>query len=124
MIACALAALGLGTVYARCAAVAGQGFGAELRKAEYQKIQEFSFANTDHFQTASLVTRLTGDITILQNVICNGLRPLIRGPTMMVTAFFMACLLNGKLAAIFLIAIPLLAVCLFFYSAKAAPPLR
>ena len=59
MAACAAAALVFGVGSARFAAVCGQGFGAELRKAEYQKIQHFAFANTDRFQTSSLVTRLT-----------------------------------------------------------------
>ena len=75
MIVCALISLLLGVMYARLAAKAGQGFGAELRKAEYQKIQSFSFSNMDHFSTPSLITRLTSDITIMQNAICNGIRP-------------------------------------------------
>ena len=90
MIICALLSLGLGLLYAKTAAKAGQGFGYELRKAQYQKIQEFSFKNTDHFSTSSLVTRLTSDVTILQNAICNGIRPLVRAPFMMLTALTMA----------------------------------
>ena len=60
---CALLALLFGAGSARFAAVCGQGLGAELRKEEYRKIQAFSFANTDRFQTSSLVTRLTSDVT-------------------------------------------------------------
>ena len=121
MIICALLSLGLGLLYAKTAAKAGQGFGYELRKAQYQKIQEFSFKNTDHFSTSSLVTRLTSDVTILQNAICNGIRPLVRAPFMMLTALTMAILINDKLAVVFLIAIPVLATCLIIIMSKVRP---
>ena len=121
MIICALLSLGLGLLYAKTAAKAGQGFGYELRKAQYLKIQEFSFKNTDHFSTSSLVTRLTSDVTILQNAICNGIRPLVRAPFMMLTALTMAILINAKLAVVFLIAIPVLATCLIIIMSKVRP---
>ena len=121
MIICALLSLGLGLLYAKTAAKAGQGFGYELRKAQYQKIQEFSFKNTDHFSTSSLVTRLISDVTILQNAICNGIRPLVRAPFMMLTALTMAILINAKLAVVFLIAIPVLATCLIIIMSKVRP---
>lgn len=121
MIICALLSLGLGLLYAKTAAKAGQGFGYELRKAQYQKIQEFSFKNTDHFSTSSLVTRLTSDVTILQNAICNGIRPLVRAPFMMLTALTMAILINAKLAVVFLIAIPVLVTCLIIIMSKVRP---
>lgn len=121
MIICALLSLGLGLLYAKTAAKAGHGFGYELRKAQYQKIQEFSFKNTDHFSTSSLVTRLTSDVTILQNAICNGIRPLVRAPFMMLTALTMAILINAKLAVVFLIAIPVLATCLIIIMSKVRP---
>lgn len=121
MIICALLSLGLGLLYAKTAAKAGQGFGYELRKAQYQKIQEFSFKNTDHFSTSSLVTRLTSDVIILQNAICNGIRPLVRAPFMMLTALTMAILINAKLAVVFLIAIPVLATCLIIIMSKVRP---
>lgn len=121
MIICALLSLGLGLLYAKTAAKAGQGFGYELRKAQYQKIQEFSFKNTNHFSTSSLVTRLTSDVTILQNAICNGIRPLVRAPFMMLTALTMAILINAKLAVVFLIAIPVLATCLIIIMSKVRP---
>ena len=121
MIICALLSLGLGLLYAKTAAKAGQGFGYELRKAQYQKIQEFSFKNTDHFSTSSLVTRLTSDVTIFQNANCNGIRPLVRAPFMMLTALTMAILINAKLAVVFLIAIPVLATCLIIIMSKVRP---
>ena len=80
-----------------------QGLGAELRKAEYRKIQEFSFSNTDKFSTSSLVTRLTSDVTLIQNAVSNGIRPLIRAPLMMVTGMILSFLLNAKLALVFFV---------------------
>ena len=121
MVFCALVSLALGAVYARLAALAGQGFGAELRRAAYQKVQSFSFSNIDRFSTSSLVTRLTSDVAVLQNAVCNGIRPLVRGPVMMVTALTMSILLNAQLALIFAVAIPLLAAALFLILRKLRP---
>lgn len=121
MLVCALVSLSLGLLYARFAARAGQGFGAELRKAEYRRVQGFSFSNLDHFSTASLITRLTSDVTILQNAVCNGIRPMVRGPVMMVMALIMSILLSPKLAVVFMIAMPVLAVGLFFIIRTLSP---
>ncbi len=121
MIACALIALAMGAIHARCNARAGQGFGAELRKAEFEKLQSFSFSNMDHFSTSSLVTRLTSDITVLQNALGNGIRPMIRGPVMMVTALIMAVILNPSLAIVFLVALPALGICLFLILRRLRP---
>ena len=79
---CALAALVIGIASARFSALCGQGLGAELRKAEYQKLQEFSFGNMDHFRVSSLITRLTGDVTTIQNSVSTGMRPACRAPFM------------------------------------------
>ena len=65
MVLCALVSLALGAVYARLAALAGQGFGAELRQAEYQKVQSFSFSNIDRFSTSSLVTTKSSSCIIM-----------------------------------------------------------
>ena len=121
MIACALIALAMGAIHARCNALAGQGFGAELRKAEFEKLQSFSFSNMDHFSTSSLVTRLTSDITVLQNALGNGIRPMIRGPVMLVTALIMAVILNPSLAIVFLVALPALGICLFLILRRLRP---
>lgn len=121
MIACALISLALGAVYARLAAEAGQGFGAELRKAEFQKIQGFSFSNLDHFSTPSLITRLTSDITIMQNAVCNGMRPMVRGPFMLLMALAMTLSMSWQLALVFLVAAPVLAFCLFLILRKLRP---
>ena len=121
MIACALIALAMGAIHARCNALAGQGFGAELRKAEFEKLPSFSFSHMDHFSTSSLVTRLTSDITVLQNALGNGIRPMIRGPVMMVTALIMAVILNPSLAIVFLVALPALGICLFLILRRLRP---
>lgn len=121
MVACALVSLLLGALYARFAARAGQGFGAELRKAEYRKVQGFSFSNMDHFSAPSLITRLTSDITILQNTVCNGIRPVVRGPVMLVMALVMSITLSPKLALVFVTALPVLATCLFLILRQLGP---
>lgn len=124
MIACALISLVLGILYARYAATAGQGFGAELRKEEFKRVQSFSFANSDHFSTSSLITRLTSDVTILQTAISNGVRPLVRSPVMLLTALIMTFMINAKLAIVFLIAIPILTIGLCFIIHKVGPLYR
>lgn len=124
MIACSLMALLLGVLYARYASTAGQGFGAELRKAEFKKVQEFSFANTDKFSTSSLITRLTSDVTILQTAISNGIRPIVRSPVMLLTALVLTFSINAYLAIVFLIAIPVLTIGLFYIIHKVGPLYR
>lgn len=121
MVVCACIAYVLGVLYARFAATAGQGFGAELRKDEFEKVQNFSFANTDHFSTSSLITRLTSDVIIIQNAICNGIRPLVRAPFMLLLALFFTFTINAKLALIFLISTPILAIGLFVIVRKVGP---
>lgn len=121
MVVCALLALLLGALYARFAARAGQGFGAALREAEYKKMQSFSFSNMDHFSTPSLITRLTSDVTILQNAICNGIRPMVRGPFMMVVALALSISMSLKLAVVFFVALPVLGTALFLILRKLSP---
>lgn len=124
MIACAICALGLGTIYSRFAAKAGQGIGAELRKDEFEKVQNFSFKNTDHFSTSSLMTRLTSDVAIIQNTISNGIRPIVRAPSMLVMGLIMTFTMNAKLAAVFCVTAPLLAIGLYFIVNKVGPLYR
>ena len=121
MVVCACIAYVLGVLYARFAATAGQGFGAELRKDEFEKVQNFSFANTDHFSTSSLITRLTSDVISIQNAICNGIRPLVRAPFMLLLALFFTFTINAKLALIFLISTPILGIGLFVIVRKVGP---
>ena len=113
MCVCAVIAMVLGVGSARFSALCGHGLAAEVRKAEYTKIQSFSFANRDRFQTESLVTRLTSDVTTIQNAVINGLRPGVRSPIMMITALCMSFLINARLALVFLVAAPALGFLLF-----------
>ena len=121
MVACALIALVLGVGSARFAALTGQGLGAELRKAEYEKLQGYSFANIDHFRSSSLVTRLTSDVTNIQNAVSMGMRPFCRGPMMLVVATGVAFSINHTLAIVFFVALPLLATALFVITMKVRP---
>lgn len=118
---CALIALVLGIGSARFAALAGQGLGAELRKAEYEKISQYSFSNLDHFRTSSLVTRLTGDVNNIQNAVSMGLRPFCRGPVMLVAATAAVYSMNRRLSLVFFAALPVLGAGLFLITRKTGP---
>lgn len=89
-------------------------FAADLRMDVFKKIQKFSFANIDQFSTGSLVTRLTNDITQMQNMVNMALRMMLRAPGMLIGAVLMAFAMNAKLAAIILVVVPLLALALYF----------
>lgn len=121
MVLCGVLALVLGIGSARFSALAGQGLGAQLRQAEYEKLQKYSFANIDHFQVSSLVTRLTSDVTNIQNTVSTGMRPFCRGPVMLVAATTVAFSINRELAVVFLVALPLLACLLFLITMKVRP---
>ena len=112
MVICAIAALILGVGSARFSAIAGQGLGANIRKEEYQKLQSYSFSNIDHFSVSSLVTRLTSDVTNIQNAVSTGMRPFGRSPVMLIFATTLAFRINSTLAFVFLVALPVLAVLL------------
>ena len=112
MAVCAVAALILGVGSARFSALAGQGLGANIRKAEYEKLQSYSFSNIDHFSVSSLVTRLTSDVTNIQNAVSTGMRPFGRSPVMLIFATTLAFQINSTLALVFLVALPVLAVLL------------
>lgn len=99
---------GIGGAY--FAAKAAISFAADLRSDVFKKVQGFSFQNIDAFSTGSLVTRLTNDITQVQNVIMMGLRMLLRAPGMLIGAVIMAFIMNPQLAMILLVVIPLLAI--------------
>lgn len=90
-------------------AKAAVSFAADLRKDAFDKVQTFSFANLDRFSTGSLVTRLTNDITQVQNLINMALRMMLRAPGMLIGALIMAFVMNAQLALIVLVVIPLLA---------------
>ncbi|MCI8495514.1 MAG: ABC transporter ATP-binding protein [Lachnospiraceae bacterium] len=116
-----VAVLGLiaGMLGAKYAASASAGLARNLRGSMFENIQSFSFANIDKFSTAGLVTRLTTDVTNIQNAYQMILRMCVRAPFSMVTAMIMAFLINGKLASIYLIAVLALGGCLFLIMNKA-----
>lgn len=121
MVLMALVSLMFGALGGRLAAVAGMGFAKNVRKTLFDKIQEFSFSNIDKFSTASLVTRLTTDVTNTQNAFMMLIRMAARAPIMLIGATAMAISINTKLAMIFLIAIPVLGCALFFIIKNAHP---
>lgn len=102
-------------------AKASVGFAAELRKDVFAKVQEFSFANIDKFSTGSLVTRLTNDITQLQNIINMGLKMAFRAPGMLIGALIMAIAMNPSLATVIAVVIPVLVIALVLVMRKAFP---
>lgn len=121
MLACAVTSLVLGFFYARFASRASVGLGANLRQAEYEKIQRYAFGNLDHYQTSSLVTRMTTDITVIQNAMANGFRPCVRGPMMLIMSLFYAFSLNRDLAMVFVCILPVLAVALGVITWRVSP---
>ena len=120
MVLMALVALALGVGAAVLASKAGMGFGANLRAAEYRQVQRFSFANIEHFSTASLITRLTNDVSSLQMTLMMGMRMLVRAPVMLVTALVMA-LISTRLSQVFLVVIPLLVLGVALVLGKVGP---
>ena len=120
----ALVSLGLGAGGAICSSVAGQGFGAGLRKAEYDHIQEYAFSNIEKFSTASLITRLTNDANNMQMTLTMGMRLLVRAPVMLVAALVLSIRISLQLSSVFLVALPLLAVLVATILVKAGPLFR
>lgn len=108
----------LGTVFSTFAA---QGFGFTLRKRLYDKIQTFSFANIDKFSTASLITRLTTDVNMTQNVYRMLIHMCVRSPFMMIAGTVMAFQINAEMAVLFLVAIPVIAGGIILISSMAYP---
>lgn len=121
MAGCAVLALILGIGSARFSALAGQGLGANIRQAEYEKLQSYSFANIDHFRVSSLVTRLTSDVTNIQNSVSTGMRPFGRSPVMLIFASSVAFTINRTLALVFFVALPILAVLLIIIIMNVRP---
>lgn len=100
----------------------GNGFAAEIRDAEYVKIQSFAFSNLDHFTTPSLITRLTSDVTVIQNAITPGVRSIFRAPIMLISGVIMATLMSKELAIVFFVAVPILFILLYLI-VKSLPPI-
>lgn len=110
---------GVGGAY--FSAKASVNFGADLRQDLYNKVQKYSFANIDKFQTGSLVTRLTNDVTQMQNMVNMLLRMCLRAPGMMIGAIIMAVIMNARLALILAVIMPFMIIVLFFLIKYAFP---
>ena len=121
LVVLAMAALAFGALSGHYAAVASAGFAKNLRKRMFYKVQDFSFLNIDHFSTSSLVTRMTTDITNVQNAYQMIIRVAVRAPIMLVMAFFMAFKVNSELATIYLWVIPILGIALAFIMTHVHP---
>ena len=121
MVVVALLAGVCGLGYSHFSAKAAMGFGANLREAEYAHLQQYAFANLDEFESSSLVTRLTTDITVIQNAFVMGVRPLLRSPVMLVAGLVLACAMSARLAVVFFVILPFLAVALGLIVHHVAP---
>lgn len=121
MVVFAIVSFILGMITAKSTAKAGRGLGYELRKQEYQKIQEFTFANLDEFRINSLITRMTNDIQIISDSFCQMLRPILRAPLQLVFATIFALLISKELTIVFAVAVPLLGISLLIIILNARP---
>lgn len=118
-----MAALSLifGALAGRFSAIAAMGFAKNLRGALFRKVQSYSFSNVDKFSNASLITRLTTDVTNVQNAFMMFIRMAFRSPIMLICATLMAIRLNAKLSVIFICVIPILGLSFFFIIINAHP---
>ena len=121
MVSMSVFSLCCGAGCGRLSALAAFGFSKNLRGQLFRKVQAFSFSAMDSFGTGSLVTRLTTDVTNIQNLYQNLIRSAVRSPLMLVFGTVMACFINVKLACIFFLVIPLLAFFLVFIASKSYP---
>lgn len=110
MFALALIGLAGGLATMKTSSVVSQKFSYRLRKDVYSKINEFSFSNIDRFSTSSLTTRMTNDITMLQNVVMMSLRILVRAPALLIVSAFFAFSINARLSTIILVLLPVMAI--------------
>ena len=121
MMLMAAVSLCFGAVSGRFAAVAGMGFSKNLRSRLFRKVQSFSFSNVDKFSTASLVIRLTTDVTNTQNAFMMVIRMAFRAPIMLIFAIIMTVKINAKLSLVFVCIVPVLAIAIIFILSKAHP---
>ena len=110
MLGLAVCSMLAGAASVKFAAQSSQGFGANLRKAMFDRVQEFSFADIDRFSSASLITRLTNDVNNIQSMVNMGLRILIRAPFMLIAALAVCLSINGKLTLILICVVPVMAL--------------
>ena len=121
MIIMSIISLVFGVMAGKFSAVAAMGFAKNIRKGLFDKVQDFSFTNIDKFSTASLVTRMTTDVTNVQNAFMMVIRLAVRAPFMLIGATIMAIYTNPRLAFIFLFAIPVLGTALYVIMALVYP---
>ena len=124
LIVLASLSLTFGRLSGKAAATAASGFARNLRKDLFYRIQSFSFENIDRFSSSSLVTRLTTDVSNVQNAFMMLIRVAIRSPLMLIFAIVMSFIMGGKLALIFVVVIPMLGIGLFFIIRAAFPIFR
>lgn len=124
MLGCGVAAMLFGMAFSRHSARCAMGLGANLRDAEFASIQRFSYENLDRMDTSSLVTRMTTDVTVIQNAFMNGFRPMMRGPVMFTAGLVFSTLLSVRLACVFYVLMPILALTLVIIVRKVTPLYR
>lgn len=121
LLVCAMASLFFGVMAGKEAAVASSGLAKNLRKDMYYKVQNYSFSNIDKFSTASIVTRLTTDVTNVQNAFQMVIRMAVRCPIMLIFALIVAFRINVRLSMVFVVILPILAVVLFLLISRVHP---
>ena len=124
MIVCALGSFITGILYSRYASKACSAMAARLRQQQFEKIMGFSFENIDEFESSGLITRMTGDVMVLQNTLANGIRSIARGPSMMVLGLVMAFMISPQLSMVFFVAGPIIALVLVWIVSRVAPQYR
>ena len=110
LLICAMVSLGAGFLSGKFAAIAGAGFAKNLRQDQFKKVQGFSFTNIDRFSTGSIVTRLTTDVTNLQNAYMMIIRLGVRAPIMVIVAWIFSFRISPSISLVFLACIPILAI--------------
>lgn len=121
LVLCALISLTFGILSGRSASIAAAGFAKNLRKDMYDNVQNFSFSNIDKFSTASIVTRLTTDVSNVQMAYMMIIRIAVRSPFMLIAAMIMAFNVAGSLAFVFLLCVPILGIGLYFIMTRTHP---
>ncbi len=121
LVLAAMVSLACGVMAGRMAAVASAGFARNLRHDMYYGIQDYSFSNIDKFSTSSIITRLTTDVSNVQNSFQMILRMAVRAPLMMIFSLIMAMMINARISLVFLVAIPVLGIGIYFIMTRTHP---
>lgn len=121
LIICVLLGIVCGMLSGSFCAKASAGFAQNLRQDMYYKMQGYSFANIDKFSTSSIVTRLTTDVTNVQNAYMMIIRVAVRAPIMLVFSLIASCMISTQLSVVFLVAVPVLGIGLYFIVSRSHP---